>query len=194
MSSSDWYKPELQAQLSRKRDKEALEAMLAIETKKYQDLQFTKEALAEVAEATKALALQCQMQAKASLEQFVTRCLADIFPENRYRFQLAYERKRDQSEVRFVLVDGEGNQYDPLKSNGGGVVDIIAFALRLATLVLSMPRPAQVLILDEPFRFLSAEHRGRVAALLDTLASELGFQFLMVTHIPELARGNVMEL
>lgn len=191
---SEWYKPELQAQLSRQRDLGALESMLDLEAKKYQDLQFTKEALAEVAEATKALALQCQQQAKASLEQFVTRCLADIFPENRYRFEMLYERKRDQSEVRFLLVDDDGNTYEPLKANGGGVVDIIAFALRLATLVLSMPRPAQVLILDEPFRFISAEHRGRVAALLDSLASELGFQFIMVTHIPELARGNVIEL
>jgi DNA repair exonuclease SbcCD ATPase subunit len=194
MSQSDWYKAELLTQLSRRRDKEIVDGMLAAEVTKYENLQFTKADLATVAEATKALAMHCQMQAKATLEQFVTRCLADIFPENRYRFRLVYERKRDQSEVRFVLVDGEGNEYDPLRANGGGVVDIIAFALRLATIVLSKPKPAQVLILDEPFRFLSAEHRERVASLLDSLASELGFQFIMVTHIPELARGNVVEL
>jgi DNA repair exonuclease SbcCD ATPase subunit len=120
--------------------------------------------------------------------------LAAVFPENRYRFNLVFERKRDQTEARIVLTDGDGNEYDPLRNNGGGVADIIAFALRLATLMLRVPQPAKVLVLDEPFRCVSADHRQRIADLLVSLTSELGFQIIMVTHMRELARGNVIEL
>lgn len=151
-------------------------------------------ALLQVGEAVRALAIQCQTSCKASIENLVTRCLEAVFPENKYRFNLVFERKRDQSEARCTLTDALGNEYDPLKANGGGVLDVISFALRLATIALRVPQPAKVLILDEPFRCISREHTGRVAALLEALAEEYGFQFIMVTHNRELARGNVIEL
>jgi len=60
--------------------------------------------------------------------------------------------------------------------------------------MLRVPQFAKVLVLDEPFRCVSADHRSRIADLLVSLASELGFQIIMVTHMRELARGNVIEL
>jgi DNA repair exonuclease SbcCD ATPase subunit len=47
------------------------------------------------------------------------------------------------------------------------------------------------MILDEPFRYLSEEYRPKVAVLLEKLAEEFDFQFIIVTHIPELAIGSV---
>jgi DNA repair exonuclease SbcCD ATPase subunit len=156
--------------------------------------QSLKAALAEVDVKVKELALRCQNSCRYCIETLVTRCLNAVFPDNRYRFNLVFEQKRNQTEARIVLTDDEGNEYDPLLNNGGGVADVIAFALRLATLTLRVPQPAKVLILDEPFRCVSGEHRGRLADLLELLASELQFQIIMITHMKELARGNVIEL
>jgi DNA repair exonuclease SbcCD ATPase subunit len=156
--------------------------------------QSLKAALAEVDAKVKELALRCQNSCRYCIETLVTRCLNAVFPDNRYRFNLVFEQKRNQTEARIVLTDDEGNEYDPLLNSGGGVADVIAFALRLATLTLRVPQPAKVLILDEPFRCVSGEHRGRLADLLELLASELQFQIIMITHMKELARGNVIEL
>ena len=179
---------------SRRRERDAILGLRDAASREFLELCATENSLKAVDERVKALALLCQQNCKASIEELVTRCLAAVFPENRYRFNLVFERKRDQTEARIVLTDGDGNEYDPLRNNGGGVADIIAFALRLATLMLRVPQPAKVLVLDEPFRCVSADHRQRIADLLVSLTSELGFQIIMVTHMRELARGNVIEL
>ncbi|MES2472602.1 MAG: glycosyltransferase, partial [Pseudomonadota bacterium] len=43
----------------------------------------------------------------------------------------------------------------------------------------------RAMILDEPFRFVSEGYRERVALLLEDLATEIGIQFILVTHDPE---------
>jgi ABC-type cobalamin/Fe3+-siderophores transport system ATPase subunit len=141
------------------------------------------------------LALLTQQQCEKTIADLVTRCLQAIFPENKYTFALVFERKREQTEARCVLRDDDGNEYDPVTACGGGVVSIICFALRLATLILRVPQARKLLVLDEPFIALSKEHRGRLVGLLESLANETGFQFIIVTHMPELAAiENVIEL
>jgi DNA repair exonuclease SbcCD ATPase subunit len=157
-------------------------------------LQERKTALAAVGSKVTDIAVACQQECQHSISALVTRCLEAVFPENRYRFALVFEQKREQTEARCVLNDAAGNEYDPLTACGGGVVDVISFALRLATLILSVPQPSKVLILDEPFRFLSAGHRPRLVNLLESLCQETGFQIIMVTHFPEFSKGNVIEL
>ena len=75
---------------------------------------------------------------------------------------------------------------------GGGVVDVAAFALRLSCYLIMSPRPEPVIILDEPFRFVSKEYQGQVAELLEELSAKLGLQFVIVTHEEELEVGNVI--
>jgi DNA repair exonuclease SbcCD ATPase subunit len=172
----------------------AIAAATAAEDK-VESLKRYQSALALVNEEVTALATQIQQTCQQTISDFVTRCLESIFPENRYRFSLIFEVKRKQTEARAVLVDGDGFQYDALRSCGGGVVDIVSFALRLATLMLLTPAPSRVLVLDEPFRFLSENHRARLVELLDALCKETGFQIIMVTHIKELTtKGHIIEL
>jgi len=79
---------------------------------------------------------------------------------------------------------------------GGGVVDVAAFALRLSCLMLSKPPLRRILILDEPFKYVSERrgYRERVRQLLESLAEEMGIQILMVTHIEALQTGDIVEL
>jgi ABC-type sulfate/molybdate transport systems ATPase subunit len=81
-----------------------------------------------------------------------------------------------------------------MSASGGGVVDVAAFALRIACLTLRKPALRKVLILDEPFRFLSAEYRPRVRSLIESLADEFGVQFIIVTHLDEFRCGKVITL
>jgi len=109
-----------------------------------------------------------------------------------YEFRITFERKRNRTEASLSFVR-DGLEVDPMSAAGGGAVDVAAFALRAACLTLQTDLE-QILVLDEPFRFLSREYRHRVRSLLVTLSADLGIQFLLVTHLDALRIGNVVVL
>jgi DNA repair exonuclease SbcCD ATPase subunit len=133
-----------------------------------------------------------QQQAHLKLDAVVSRCLETVFEEP-YVFRIHFDRKRGSTEARMVF-EREGKEVDPMTASGGGVVDVAAFALRLACLMLSKPKHRKLLILDEPFKMLSEEYRPRVASMLDQLAEELKAEFILVTHAKEFMRGKVVRL
>jgi len=145
-------------------------------------------------ELAQQVAQAIQQQAHDQIAEVVSRCLSAVFDEP-YVFRIHFERKRGRTEARLVF-EREGMEVDPMTASGGGVVDVAAFALRLSCLILNKPPLRRVLILDEPFRFVSeqGEYQSRVRELLETLAREMGVQFIMVTHINELKAGKVVEL
>lgn len=134
-----------------------------------------------------------QREAHDRLAGVVTRCLEQVFDEP-YEFKIVFERKRNQTEARLVFVR-DGFEVSPLDAAGGGVVDAAAFALRLSCLMLRRPASRRLLVLDEPFKFVSAEYRPRVKQMIEQLAEKMQTQIIMVTHVPELAAaGKVVEL
>lgn len=139
-----------------------------------------------------------QQRAHDQIAKVVSRCLSAVF-DHPYEFRILFERKRGRTEARLVFVRKKGKrevEIDPADGCGGGVVDVAAFALRLACLLLQKPKRRRVLILDEPFKFVSErrDYRHRVRNLLETLADEMDIQFIMVTHDPVLQVGKVVEV
>jgi DNA repair exonuclease SbcCD ATPase subunit len=119
--------------------------------------------------------------------------LKAVFGENAYEFRIVFEQKRGKVEAVMQFARN-GEVYDPMTQSGGGVLDVAAFGLRLSALILSSVRYRRLLILDEPFRFLSVEYRESIRDLIETLSKELDFQFIMVTHIRELEIGEVVQI
>jgi len=138
------------------------------------------------------VAAEIQQSAHESVAAIVSRCLDAIFDEP-YAFQIHFERKRNRTEARLTF-ERDGVEADPLTASGGGVVDVAAFALRLASLCLSRPAKRRVIVLDEPFKFLSVQYRPRIRELLEGLAKDLNVQFIMVTHLEDLEMGRVLDL
>jgi len=138
------------------------------------------------------VAAAVQQQAHRSIAGVVSRCLEAVF-DDPYEFRIAFEQKRGKTEAVLKFVRN-GAVVDPMTASGGGVVDVAAFALRLACLVLSRPAKRRLLVLDEPFRFLSRDLRPKVKQLIETLAEEMKIQFVVVTHDPALTAGKVIEL
>jgi DNA repair exonuclease SbcCD ATPase subunit len=138
------------------------------------------------------LAQAVQQRAHTKLAEVVSLCLSTVF-EDPYEFKIIFERKRGRTEasLRFVR---NGLEVDPLTASGGGVVDVAAFALRVACLVLHRPRLRRLVVLDEAFRFVSREYQANVRQMLEQLAEKMGLQIVQVTHIPTLAAGTVIEL
>lgn len=140
-----------------------------------------------------AAAAATQEKIHAAFTTVGTQALAAVFPDP-YELVLKFPVRRGKTEVQLVLKRGE-MELDPLRSTGGGVIDLTAFALRLSALRISQPAIRQVLLLDEPFRFVSRGYRVRVASLLRQLAQDHGVQIIMVTHHPELQGiGTMIDL
>jgi DNA repair exonuclease SbcCD ATPase subunit len=148
--------------------------------------------LSEARGIAQEVAVQIQEEAHKKIASLVTRCLEAVF-DDPYSFHIHFERVRGKTEARLVFERG-GVELEGLDSVGGGVIDVAAFALRLACLTLTRPRPRMALFLDEPFRFVSANYRPRVASLLETLSQELSLQVLLVTHDADFRLGEVIHV
>ena len=146
----------------------------------------------EAQQVVQAVAETVQEQAHDRIAGVVSRALATVF-EQPYEFVIEFERSRGRTEARLRFVR-DGQSVSPIDSSGGGVVDVAAFALRVSCMMLKRPAARRVLVLDEPFRFVSANYRPRVAAMLQGLAEDLSMQVVMVTHFAELRVGKVVEV
>lgn len=139
------------------------------------------------------IAQEIQRQAHSQITGVVSNSLEVVFDEP-YQFDVKFERKRGKTDAILIFRRND-LEVDPLSASGGGVVDVAALALRLSCMVLSCkPRLRKVLIMDEPFKFVSEEFRERVRAMLEGLSKQLKIQFIMVTHINELETGTIIRL
>lgn len=126
-----------------------------------------------------------QQQLEIHISELVSLALEAVFP-NPYKMVLKFETRRNRSEADLLLQDADGNLLSPMDAVGGGVVDVAAFALRIALWSLKRPRPRAIMLMDEPFRFLSADLQDRAGRMLRELSQKLGIQFLIITHEEQL--------
>lgn len=154
-----------------------------------ENIQNTKKAQEVVQDLVEAI----QNRVHTQIAGIATSCLKSIFGEDSYRLEIQFEKKRGKTEARLVLCQGE-NEFDALSSCGGGVVDVISFALRVSALILSRPAKRRFLCLDEPFKHLSSEYAEKVRGMLESLSEKLGIQFLIVTHSQDLSCGKVVDI
>jgi ABC-type dipeptide/oligopeptide/nickel transport system ATPase subunit len=169
-----------------------------LETSVAEARQNLKEAQQNLEHAKKAqailqsLAQQVQNLVHAKIATVVSSCLASVF-EDPYKFKILFEQKRGRTEARLVF-ERDGLMVDPVRASGGGVVDIASFALRVSSLLLHRPPLSRVVVLDEPFRFVSQHYQENVRLMLEELVKDLQLQMVMVTHNPTYAAGKVVEI
>ena len=126
------------------------------------------------------VAKETQEQIKYRLEDIVNLALDTVFP-GMYEFKLIFEIKRNKTEARIALLES-GVEIDPLDSTGGGLSDVLSFALRVALLMIS--KTQKVLLLDEPMKFVSEGLKPKVYEIMKRLSDDLGIQIIAVTHDP----------
>ena len=126
-----------------------------------------------------------QSQLEVHISDIVTMALETIF-DDPYKFGMEFVVRRNKTECE-LFFEKNGVRITPLSASGGGVVDVASFALRIALWTLQNPKSRNTLILDEPFKFLSKDLLPRACDLLQELRDRLSLQFIIVTHLDELA-------
>jgi hypothetical protein len=144
-----------------------------------------QEDIARALEIIQCTAKLTQQQLEIHISELVSLALEAVFP-NPYKMVLKFETRRNRSEADLLLQDENGNLLNPMDSVGGGVVDVAAFALRIALWSLKRPKPRAVMIMDEPLRFLSKDLQLRASTMINEVSKKLGVQFLIVSHEEEL--------
>jgi len=149
---------------------------IAKEKKYIEQLELCKAILIKVGEDT-------QKELKKYIEETTTMALQTVYGDD-YEFLIEFDyTKRDQIEIRF-FIKHLGIKLEPRKDTcGGGVIDVCSFALRMICLTLEEPDVAAVLILDEPFKNVSAKYVPLVGQTIVDIADLLNLQIIMVTHI-----------
>lgn len=130
---------------------------------------------------------QTQTNIKSYLEEMVTMVIQAVYDDPTMKFIIDFELNRNRSEAFLYIQEGDSEPYSPKDEMGGGIIDIVSFALRVILWSLQVPRSRNVFILDEPFKWLGTGGRLiRGGEILREISHRLGFQLIIVTHEPEL--------
>ncbi len=121
-----------------------------------------------------------QEQVKEFIEEMVSLALQSVFG-NEYWFTLESHSRRGQPEMEPIIL-WKQERLSPKGEVGGGVIDVVSFALRLVLWVLSSNKSSPTFILDEPFKFLSKDRTDAAASMIKGIADLLGIQIIMVSH------------
>ena len=130
-------------------------------------------------------------QSKRQIEDLVTRCLQFIF-ETDIEFLIELSEKRSVPNAEFYVRSNYDEGYSiitkPELERGGGVVDIISIALRIAFIQLHKPVLQGPIILDEPGKHVSEDYIFNLGDFLSKSSSLFKRQIIMVTHNAHLAQ------
>ena len=88
---------------------------------------------------------------------------------------VVFENAFDDATINALL-----SEFDPMEESGGGVVDLAAFALRLASWSMQAPRSRNCIMLDEPFKHLSKNLHDKASEMIKAVSKKLHVQFIII--------------
>ena len=104
-------------------------------------------------------------------------------PNLEFAIELSELRGKTSAEFYVISIYGDERiKTKPQDARGGGVVDVISLALRIAVIQSTDMYKEGPLILDEPAKHVSSEYIGNVAQFLKQISDIFNRQVIMVTH------------
>lgn len=122
------------------------------------------------------------------MEKMVASALRSVFGKGMdFRFDITTRRGVANFEPQIGYRRKAEAHWAGVGEVGGGMVDVLAFVLRVCVLLMVQPARPRLLVLDEPFKHVSSQYLPAVAMLVKSLADDMGIQFVIVSHEPEVA-------
>ena len=195
MQTSRYYRSFID---SKKGELSILRASRAKYEEQITDKQGNLSYILEAQELLQQTAQKTQSRLSFHISNFISSSLEAIWGKDAYTFSLEFIEKRNKTEVSMLLHTPEGDvSLDSLNNvrGGGGVLDIVAFGLRIALWSLQSQKQ-KVMILDQPLSNLDQEHLPKAGELIKELSDKLGIQFIIINHNPALAEiaDNTIEV
>ena len=161
--------------------------------KVYREIQTDIDRVQEVMQSTAAVV---QNGFGTFIGSLVTKAIHHVFPEKKDdNFIVSFRENRGKTECQLFIVTKGGEHAHPFDCSGGGVWDVIAFALRCAVLSLERPKPSMFLVLDEPFKFLhGSESRAKALSMMKNTFDAIGIQGIVVHQDDDEDDDSVYDL
>jgi len=185
MSYRDWHKLLVEWRAEQRMLDErlaAVESDIEKQTKTRDTASKAKWVVSEVVRLT-------QDNVKAYIEELVTMALVAVF-ERDYKFIADFSMRDNRSQCVLKVQEGDWEPYIPKDDQGGGILDIISFALRVVLWSLEDPPSENFFYLDEPMKFVgsgTSEEVERAVEMLREVSEKLGIQLIINTHEAALA-------
>jgi len=150
----------------------------------HQSLNLTKlryEDLLEARTLMNSVGITAQDSVKTIIEDLVTKALQTVFSDE-YSFVVSNEIIRNKPET-ILKVNKNGHEFmlkDDLE--GGGLLDVVSFALRVILWAFEEKKSRNTIVLDEPGKFISEDKIDLFGLMIKELSSSLDIQFIIVTH------------
>jgi len=165
---------------------EVLQTQQLQNKQRLENLQHNKEIYAKSVEFVTMLQKSACDNVKKGFETIVSYALKSIYGQD-YDFAIEIGRRGNYQELDFNIKTPQCQKaLNPLETSGGGVLDGVSLALRVALLELSSPKIEGPLLLDESFKHISTSFVGKASNFLKSLAQKLNRQIIMVSHRAEI--------
>lgn len=159
--------------------KRIIEEMRKVEAE-IDSLRYERELLEQSKEIIRKVGIETQKGLQYHVSDITSLALNGVFNDP-YELNVNFVERRGKIECELLFAK-DGHVFSPLESSGYGAVDVASFALRVASWSMQNPRSRNVIILDEPFRFLSEDRQPYASQILKEVSNKLGIQFIIVTH------------
>lgn len=161
--------------------KQSKESEIERKTDRRNKLLAAKTVLSEVA-------LLTQQKFETYVNTMVTYCIRSVYTNRDYKFIAKFEENKGRSECSLLVQDGNNDPIHPKDEDGGGLCDLISFALRVILWSLQRPHSRNTILQDEPFKFLgTGALLERAVDVVKHVLKELELQLIVNTHLPKLA-------
>ncbi len=123
-------------------------------------------------------------QSRLHIESLVTNCLQFIFNSS-LEFKIEINEVRSRPEAEFYVITKINDQViktRPQDSRGGGVVDVVSLAIRIAMIEYGSMNINGPIILDEPAKHVSDDYIVQVAEFLKQISTTFKRQVIIITH------------
>lgn len=163
-----------------KGERDLLKKQIKEEKQLLRSLRVERDNAEKAREFIRMVGLKTQQQLQYHISDITSLALSAVF-DNPYELKVDFVQRRNSTECD-LLFTRDGLEIDPLDSSGYGAVDVASFALRVVSWSMQQPRTRNVIILDEPMRFLSEDRQEYASKMIKELSERLGLQFIIVTH------------
>jgi DNA repair exonuclease SbcCD ATPase subunit len=131
------------------------------------------------------VAEETQRKIEYQISNIVSLALISVFPDP-YECKLQFVKRRNKMEADILFLKN-GNEGKPIEIAGGGTLDVASFALKTA--IWAIKPTNNVMILDEPFHFLSRNLQSKCSKMIKMVQEKMKIQFIIVSHIPEITES-----
>lgn len=145
-------------------------------------LQGSATTLSEALEIMNIVGVLSQKEYKEVIEELVTYGVQYIFGDN-HRFIVESGVSRNKPEMR-MYIEIDGDRFTFKEDQGGGIMDVVSFILRVVCWAIDYRRTRPLLIFDEPFKYLHFFTEGqqtKIGEMINRLSEMLGLQIIIIT-------------